>query len=180
MNPTKVFAGDSFKISFTPPVFDESVSYVLTVASHGQSMQFPLESADQGVLVYNISAGASASIPPGPYTWSIVAQKGPLDERTTLIAGVPLVVASDPTQPLHESYARRMLNALQALLEGRVMATDAVYSAMTYEGRSITKLSPAELMRAIALFRAQVAQEELNAKNNKGPRVIKAWFRKQR
>lgn len=180
MNPTKVFLGDSFKIKFKPQVFEEDVNYILTVSSHGQSANFPLESTDQGELVYAISSSGSLSLPPGSHTWSIVAQRVGMDERTTLISGVPLQVLSDPTQPLHESYARRMLNALQALLEGRVMATDAVYSAMTYEGRSITKLSPAELMRAIALFRAQVAQEELNAKNNKGPRVIKAWFREQR
>ena len=180
MNPTKVFLGDSFKIKFKPPVFEADVQYILTVSSHGQSVNFPLESADQGELVYSISSAGSLALPPGQHVWSIVAQRMGMDERQTLVSGVPLQVLADPTQPLHESYARRMLNALQALLEGRVMATDAVYSAMTYEGRSITKLSPAELMRAIALFRAQVEQEELNAKNGKGPRVIKAWFRAQR
>ena len=180
MNPQKVFAGDSFKLRFKPPIFDESVTYELTLTSYAQSISISEESVEDGEIVYGVSSSLSINFAPGNYTWSIVARNTATDERTTLLAGVPLTIASDPTLPIEQSYARRMLSALQGLLEGRISATDAQYSSMSYEGRSITKLSPAELMRAIALFKRQVAEEEQNKNNNLGPRVVKAWFREQR
>lgn len=68
------------------------------------------------------------------------------------------------------SYSRKMLNMLNSLVEGRL---ESDYESYTIGGRSITKMSPTELLKLRDYFEEKVAfeEDEQNGRNN-GNKII--------
>lgn len=156
--PQQLYAGDTWKLPFNTATTDPLAQ--LRAHINSAAYQFtsdPLTSTD-GAYLFVIAKTVSAAFAPGTYSIAITAEVG--DERTTLSTGHICAIEPNQATASSFSYARRMVAALEALLEGRVTNTHALYSAMSFEGRSITTLSIEELHRALVMWRQILRTEE--------------------
>lgn len=156
--PRQIYAGDSWPFPFTAPSVNPAAQLRLHINS--AAFQFTTDPVTSltGAYLFVVSSGVSMGFAPGTYILSVTQTIG--SARTTLSAGHICNVEPDPSTASSFSYARRMVAALEALLEGRVTGAQAMYSAMSFEGRSITTLPIAELHRALVIYRAMVKDED--------------------
>lgn len=109
----------------------------------------------------DLTTAQTAALLPGFYRWqAFVARAAPTAERELVAAGaleVCLDLEASAATGQQKSFARRMVEALQAQLEGR--ATDG-QSAMTINGRSISRIPILELEQALTRFESKLRAEE--------------------
>jgi len=116
---------------------------------------------------FTIAAATTADYKAGRYFWSARATDGSVVETITDENGW-LEVKTDPAAAGtrdRRSWARRVLDALEATLEGRA-STDQM--SMSLAGRSISRMSPSELMDWRDRMRAEVRTQEQGDKAGLG------------
>jgi hypothetical protein len=118
--------------------------------------------ADGDGHVASIAASASADIPAGDYTWQAIANDGALDFKQVdagrLTVDKDLALADDGYDT--RTFNKRMLDAIEARLEGTADRDDISYST---EGLSVSRYSPEQLTERWRHYRALVVQEERQA-----------------
>lgn len=177
--PSKLYAGDTWTLVETFATIDPASE--LRVHLNSPAFQFTSDKTTSldGVYTFVIPAALSSNFAPGVYSASITQSVA--GARTTLTAGHIVSIEPDPATASSFSYARRMVAALEALIEGRLTNSNALYSSMAWEGRAITQLSPAELQQALKVYRDELKAEELSAEMSKGmggrKNKIKVYFR---
>jgi hypothetical protein len=154
----KLYSGDKWTLSHVLSTPDPT----LQLRAHINSVAFqyttePVTSID-GSYSFVVPSAVSATFPPGTYSIAITSTSG--TERSTLSAGEFVKVLPDPTEIFTLSIARRMVSAIESLLEGRLTNSHALYSSLTFEGRSLTQMSPLELQKALQIYKNDVAAEE--------------------
>ena len=158
--PTRLMAGTSWfwcnletYQKYKPPEWH--IEYVLRPLTGGNAH---IVHSVEGVECYHfyVSIDDSASIAPGTYEWTVLAY-GPDDTRVWIDSG-RVAVLPDPTTAEGDlrSSAERILDAINATLEGRV-SKDA--DSYTIEGRSITRTPMADLLRLQGIYERKVAAE---------------------
>lgn len=124
---------------------------------------------DAGQWEFTITAAQSATLAAGTYTVAIVAEgtiaatleRHPVARQTvTVQPNVVTAVAGDFVSP-----AKRLLDAIDAVLEDRVTADVAAY---TIGGRAVTAIPIMELTALRGIYAAKVARER------SGGRAIRA------
>ena len=128
--------------------------------------------ADGTTHSFSISAATSAAKEAGRYKWWVRVTSG--SEAYTVEDGwadVKPNPASTGTRD-HRSWARRTLDALEATLEGKASADQL---AMTINGRSISRIPPADLRAWRTELRGEVRAEEQGSNAGRG-RDIKVRF----
>jgi hypothetical protein len=131
---------------------------------------FDIESLAEGALHrVSLAPETTAAYLPGIYSVAVVAYQGA--EGRATIRTTRCDVRPDLAEALADarSHARRMLAAIEAVLERRATHVQASY---TIEGRALQFLSHEELYRARSRYRHEVAVEEGRAAPGTG-RIVR-------
>lgn len=113
------------------------------------------ENADD--FKFSATATATGAYVAGDYQWQIVATK--TTTRYTIATGIVTVtdnIAGRTAAYDNRSHAKKVLDAIEAVIEGRASASDQSY---TIAGRSITRIPLQELMRLRAQYKAEYDAE---------------------
>jgi hypothetical protein len=119
--------------------------------------------------IFSITHSDSASITPGIYQWNLYVTKSASSERKVLDSGVWEVVPniSTNTSVDVQSHARKVLSAVEAVIEGRASQDQMSYSIA---GRSLSRMSIQDLMFFRDQYKAEWTKEKRlqRAKAGKG------------
>lgn len=109
---------------------------------------------------------------PGTYAYVIKATRISDSAVRTVESGY-VVVKADPTSQDARSHAEKVLEAIEALIEGRATKDVSSYSIA---GRSLTRMTPDELVKWRSTYRAEVAAQRNAGKPNGGRKITLARF----
>lgn len=119
--------------------------------------------------IFSITHTDSASITPGIYQWNLYVTKSSSSERKILESGVWEVIPniSTNTSVDVQSHARKVLTAIEAVIEGRASQDQMSYSIA---GRSLSRMSIQDLMFFRDQYKAEWTKEKRlqRAKAGKG------------
>ena len=136
-----------------------SMAYKATL-NGGGSTNFTVSGSDSsGEWVFSIAHGTTANFTVGIYQWNLYVTKTSSSERLRLESGEWEVVQniSTDTSADPQSHARKVLTAIEAVIEGRASVDQSSYSIA---GRSLSRMSIDELL----LFRDRYSAEWLKEK----------------
>lgn len=159
--PSAVYAGDTIAWTKSLPDYPAS-QWTLTYALMRAGVAYTVTATANGDL-HEVSVPASTSDDwtPGEYTWMATVTSGAT--RHTVESGA-ITIRANPQGASHDarSQVKRMLDAINALIEGRATSDVSSYSI---GGRSLTKLSISELLtwksKYEQWYAAEVAQNRL-------------------
>lgn len=157
--PSVIFAGDT--LAFLASAVDTPASTWTGAATlTGPSTVRATVSASGDAFLVTFSAANTAKLPVGDYQYLVTAAKA--GERYTIAQGRIRINANPATIKGDEAleHCQKMLAAIRCVLEGRATSDHESY---TIGGRSISRVSFAELRRAEVAYAARV-----RALQNKG------------
>jgi hypothetical protein len=106
---------------------------------------------------FTATAATTAAYVAGDYQWQIVATK--TTTRYTIATGIVTVtdnIAGRSAAYDNRSHAKKVLDAIEAIIEGRASADQQSY---TIAGRSLTRTPMQDLMRLRAMYKAEYDAE---------------------
>jgi len=156
--PKQISAGDTFKWTVSFSDYPASDGWTLAYAFRNATQKIDISATPNGdsfdVLV---AAATTAAYVAGDYSWSAFAEKG--SERYTADSGritiLPNLEVDAPVDA--RSFNRKMLDAINATLQG---GSSSVVAEYTIGNRSIKYLTQDELQSAKRLYEQRVAREE--------------------
>lgn len=153
MQPPKIItAGTSALWAFSDDREGEWVYYLRGPGAHEIT-----GTTENGQVTVSASADATAAWAPGLYEWRLYLQNG-TDRQS--IAGGKLTVEADftklPAGHDGRSHAQRMLDAIEATLEGRVISDHEKYSI---DGRSLDRIPIEQLHKLRRQYKRTVMKE---------------------
>jgi hypothetical protein len=184
--PDTLRAGDT--ISWTESISDYPASDGWTLAFALRAKDLPpitiTASTSGSDYAIAITAPTSKAYNPGIYSWQAYVSKGTspdFTEKYSIEMGrieiLPnLTIATSETEL--RSHAKKVLDAIEALLEGKAGADVLSYSI---GGRSISKMAPEELIKWRSFYKTEYEREleaEAIAKGLDSPRRIGVRFRR--
>jgi len=156
--PIEFTAGNTVKWTKTLADFPASDSWILSYAFVNSAGTFSesTSTADGDDHAIVITAADSASIAAGDYRWQAYATLG--TERFPVGSGATTVKSDFAVTGATDgrSHVKTVLDAIEAVLEGRATSDQ---SSISLNGRSIAKLTPAELMEFRAFYKAEYVSE---------------------
>lgn len=141
--------------TYSPSLY--TLNYIARIAGGGNEINITATNGGTYFLIQE-SSTTTATYNPGYYHWQLEIVRNSDSERKVIERGHAEVIpdldinASDP-----RSYAEVMLDKIQSLLQGKA---DADVSSYSIAGRSLTKMSFAELTEAEAYYAAKVQSEK--------------------
>jgi hypothetical protein len=160
IEPTRIVAGDTLKFTITLADYSASdgwtLTYTMVNASARQTFAAAADGSDHAVTV---AAATTAAWAVGSYDW--IAKVSNVGGEVYTVRSGRWEVASGFTSATDaRTHARTMLDAIEAVLEGR--ATSAVQE---YEiaGRKLRYIPLPELLVIRDKYRAEVAREDAAA-----------------
>jgi hypothetical protein len=173
--PKTIIRGDTVKWTRGFSEYLPADSWVLTYYFVNTAGRISVVASDNGdgTFLTTISSTVSKQFQKGRWYWQAVVTKAA--ERFTLDSGEFQVKdgIADATSGLDtRTWARRTLDAVEATLEGRATSD---HTSMSINGRSISRMTPLELMDWRDRLRSEVRIEEQAAKAGLG-RNIKARY----
>ncbi len=140
------YAPNSFTLSYTARLQGTGAT-TFSVTCTGSGTDYLAE----------VAASTTAMYTAGTYHWDAYLTRDSDSERITIGAGIWDIL---PNRAVSEadprSHAQKVLDSIQALIEGRT--ADVV--AYTIAGRSVQKMSPEELWQWRARYKAEVEGEQ--------------------
>jgi len=172
--PAALVAGDTLKVddaqaaSDYPAAAGFAVKWVFTPASGGVPVTV---NGTGGAAAWSllVSAATTAAWAAGLWRWAQQVSKA--GAVATLNRG-QITIAPDPTASGVDvrSHARKVLASIEAAIEGRATATDL---KVTFEdGRSIERISHAELLKMRDAYAAKVAAEDRHTAGRGPTRIL--------
>jgi hypothetical protein len=154
--PDLIVAGDTAKWLRSLDDYPASESWVLsyTLVSAAQRYTFSATASGADHLV-TVAATTAATWVAGTYTWR--AQVSKAGEVYTVGTGSLTVRPSFATATDGRSHARRTLEAIEAVIEGRATSEVSYYMI---GGRQLRYIEPAQLLALRDRYRAEVARED--------------------
>lgn len=176
--PSRLVAGDlwAWRVDGMTAAYPSdafTLSYSLAPKAGGTPTTAAAQADADGWAV-TVAPATTAALAAGSYGWTLFAMRISDGARQTVCAGV-LEVAPDPAQGGDtRTQARKLLDAINAVLEGRITKDVESYSI---EGRSLTRV-PLEVLRTTRarLMREVQAEERLAAGRRPGPRYQRLRF----
>lgn len=154
-------AGDTLDFETSVPDYPASdgwtLKYRLAPRAAGTAIDITASASGSDFLV-QAAASTTASWATGFYTWTAFVEQGA--ERYTVGRGqLEIRAASSTLAAAYDgrSHARKVLDAIEAAIEGRASQTQLEY---TINGRSIKFMKPEDLMKQRQIYRNEVAGEE--------------------
>lgn len=156
--PSEFTAGDTVKWTVSLGAFPADDGWTLTYNFRGPETQNVTAVADGAAHAVVISAIDSDKFEPGDYAWAAFAVKGA--ERFRARSGrmavrVNLQTVDQIFDP--RSHVERVLDALKAMIEKKATRDQSSYSI---EGRSLSRMSPEELLTWKSHYETLLKQEE--------------------
>lgn len=170
MIPATLRAGSA--IEWSEGYNPEGGSLVYTI--FGQNGVITLTASDR---LFSVTSAASAGWAPGRYDWVLRRVVG--EEKQDLLRGALTILGNPDIHPEGldaRSHARRVLDAIESVLEGR--AGDDVQE-ISIRGRTVKSMPIADLLRFRSLYRAEVRAEEDALRASQGlasRRILKTRF----
>lgn len=179
--PGSLIAGDSWAwradgLAAVYPAPDYSLAYHLAPRCGGAAIVAEAVRDAAGLRV-SVAADASGRIAPGAWVWSLKVTRASTSEVVTIAAGAVTICPNPASGADTRSQARRLLDAINAVLEKRAGKDVESYAI---EGRSLTKIPFAELRLTRARLLREVAAEEVGGTPSGGLRHRKVRFRNGR
>jgi hypothetical protein len=157
---SELIAGDTLQFTTSVPDYPASAGWTLTYRlvprTSGSAISFDATADGDD---YDIEVGASTTDDwtAGEYSWSAYVSKAgerhTVDQGTVKIQPNPGVVAAYDAR----SFARKALDAIEAVLEGRASKDQEEYSI---GGRSLKRTKLEDLHKMRARFKAEVDAED--------------------
>lgn len=173
--PTTIIRGDTVKWTRALAEFLPADGWALTYYFTSASARVVVTTTNNGdgSFLAVISSAVSATLTVGQWYWQAAVAKA--GEQYTVdsgavdvAAGMAIATGGIDTR----TWARRTLDAVEATLEGRATSD---HTSMSINGRSISRMTPLELMDWRDRLRAEVRTEEQAEKAGLG-RNIKVRF----
>lgn len=135
-----------------------TMTYVARITAGGNT-EIQVEGTAYGSdYLFSASSTDSALFVPGYYHWQLEAVRNSDSERIVIDRGYFTAIADlDVNGADPRSHAEIMVDKIQSLLEGKADADVANYSIA---GRSLTKLSFDELIKARDFYKAEFLKEK--------------------
>lgn len=165
--PTELRAGDTWKWNRADMASAyPSPTWTLTYRFKNQNGGFEIVATADGAGGFSVSVpkATTGAIAAGDYAWQGEVDNG--TERYTLERGGNLKVVADffsgsaATAMDQRSHARKVLQAIEAVIEGRASKDQEEY---TIGGRSLKRTPIPELLQLRQTYRSEVAGEEAAA-----------------
>lgn len=160
--PLKVVVGDFIQWKKTAlaesyPPASYSAEYVARIAS-GQSGEIKLPAIERSnYYLFQVTSATSAAFETGYYHWQLEVTQTSSGNRLVVERGEFQAIADlDNNGADPRSHADIMLDKIEALLEGRA---DKDVSSYSIQGRSISKMSIADLLQWRDYYRKEVVKE---------------------
>lgn len=157
------------------PATDYSLAYHLAPRAGGAALVVPVK-PDAGGLLASVVNTITATLPPGAWVWSLKVTRLADAAAVTLATGGLTVFPNPASGADTRTQARRLLDAINAVLEKRAGRDVEAY---TIEGRSLTKIPFEQLRATRARLLREVAAEESGGPGG-GLRYRKVRFRNAR
>lgn len=165
--PYEVVVGDFIQwkrtdLASTYDPDDYTLTYVARITAGGASEITITCTDSNGSFLASVSSSTSASYTAGDYYWQAEILRKSDSERMVVDRGSFKIIVDldvDSTDP--RTHAEIMLAKIESLLEGRA---DGDVSSYSIAGRSLTKMSPAELIEWRDYYRREVSAQ--NRKND--------------
>lgn len=174
IEPTIITEGDTVKWRRHLPDYLPSAGWTLSYALVNSDGQITFSAtADGEYHLVNVTAAVTAEWASGNYTWQSYVTKD--DERYTVGQGSVEIRPNFASYALGSdarSHARKVYDALKATMESKASSDQL---AMSIRGRSISRMSPAEIIRWLDYYEKQVAREDEAERRRRGlgsPRKI--------
>ena len=165
IEPDKIVVGDRVSWRKTNlgsdyPSTAYSVAYVSRVSSGGGTHEFTVTgTADDNDYLFTITSVASASFDVGHHHWQLEITRTSDSERIVIQTGSWDIITDLDNNVDPRSHAEIMLDKIETVLQGRADADVLSYSI---NGRSLSKIPPAELVEWRDYYRSEVASEHKN------------------
>lgn len=164
--PISATAGDTISWQKSLPDYPASAGWVLSYAFIGVDVHSAVAIADGDDFTVTITATDSAAWVPGDYVWQATVAFGA--ERYTVATGRLSILADLTRQTAGfdaRSSARRMLDAVEAVLERRASSAEL---EVTYNGRALKYMPISDLLALRDRCRADVRAEDNAARAASG------------
>lgn len=156
--PEELRAGDTLKFKISTPDYYPADGWVMKYDFVSKDGNYTVTGTDNGDGYHLIQANASttATWVPGTYSYQGYVTKS--GERYTLREGQIEILADLATQGNVDtrSHVKKVLDALEATIEGKATKDQMSY---TIAGRTLSRLSPTELIKWHNTYKALYAQE---------------------
>jgi len=159
--PGSLIAGDAWAwradgFASVYPSPDYALAYHLAPRSGGAALRVPV-TVDAAGMLAAVASEATAETVPGPWSWALKVTRA-TDGAAVTVASGHLTICPNPASGADtRTQARRLLDAVNAVLERRAGKDVDAY---TIEGRSLTKIPFMELRATRAKLMREVAAEE--------------------
>lgn len=168
--PARVVAGDTWMwqrsdLAADYPPAEWTLTYALLREGDATTTKTITASESGDTYGITVAHGTTAAYAAGTWHWQAYMTRTSDSARVTLDKGLLIVEANAATAADPRSHARRMLDAIEALLENRATKDVNSYSIA---GRSLTKMSPQELMQWRDTYRREVNSEIASERARKG------------
>lgn len=143
-----------------------SLTYSLRLEGDGtDEIEITANEDGQDYLV-EVASATTAAYTAGRYHWQAYITRSSDSERITVDRGVLEVIADrDESTADPRSHVKKTLDALEATIEGRATKADQGY---TIEGRSLSRMSMDELIRAHGIYQAKYNAELAKKRAERG------------
>lgn len=173
--PTSVTAGDTITWLIALPDYPATDGWALNYALRGAAGNIDITATASGAdYLVEITAANSAAWPFGNYQWTKYVEKGAGASLERVTLGTNTIIINRNWAAVTgsidtRSHARKCLEAIEAVLEGRASRSDAEYEIDTGSGRRRLKsLTVEELLKFHSHYQQFVRQEDEQARLNAG------------
>lgn len=177
--PLEIVAGDFIQWKREDLTTDyPSASYTLKYSARLQGTgTTEIEITGGTDHLVQVSSSVTALYTAGTYSWQAYITRNSDSERILVASGYwDVLVNSDESTADPRSHAEIMLNKIESLLEGKA---DSDVSSYSIAGRSLTKMTPEELLTWRNFYKAEVLRERQKEDiklGRKTPTTVKVRF----
>lgn len=148
------------------PLATYSAQYVSRLSSGGNTEFTVVGTETGGTYLFTISSSTSADFVAGDYHWQLEIVRTSDSSRIVIERGDwSIIVDLDVNGSDPRSHAQIMIGKIESILQGKA---DSDIGSYSIAGRSLTKMSFAELLDARDKYRAEYTQELVKSRLETG------------
>jgi hypothetical protein len=148
------------------PLASYSAQYVSRLSSGGNTEFTVVATESDGTYLFTIPSSTSSGFTAGDYHWQLEIVRSSDSSRIVIARGDwSIIVDLDVNGSDPRSHAQIMIGKIESILSGKA---DSDIGSYSIAGRSLTKLSFAELMDARDKYKSEYAQELIKSRLEAG------------
>jgi hypothetical protein len=148
------------------PLASYSAQYVARISSGGNTEFTVVATEADGTYLFTIPSSTSSGFTAGDYHWQLEIVRTSDSSRIVVERGDwSIIVDLDVNGADPRSHAQIMIGKIESILQGKA---DSDVGSYSIAGRSLTKMSFAELMEARDRYKAEYTQELVKTRIESG------------